>query len=61
MKLWKTNGGDKPWSKKSKPSRKMTLGSHEAIGVKWMFKIKKNAKGEVERYKVRLVSKGCKQ
>ncbi|RDY04652.1 hypothetical protein CR513_11616, partial [Mucuna pruriens] len=27
---------------------------HEAIGVKWVFKIKKNAKGEVERYKARL-------
>ena len=33
---------------------------HEAIGVKWVFKIKKNAKGEVERYKVRLVAKSYK-
>ncbi|RDX98977.1 hypothetical protein CR513_18057, partial [Mucuna pruriens] len=36
------------------------LKGHEAIGVKWMFKIKKNAKGEVERYKARLVAKGYK-
>jgi hypothetical protein len=28
------------------------------IGVKWIYKEKKNAKGEVERYEPRLVAKG---
>ncbi|GKV20502.1 hypothetical protein SLEP1_g30621 [Rubroshorea leprosula] len=34
---------------------------HAAIGVKWVFKEKKNSKGEVERYKARLMAKGHKQ
>ena len=34
---------------------------HQAIGVKWIFKTKRNAKGEVEKYKARLVTKGYKQ
>jgi len=33
----------------------------KSIGVKWVFKAKKNAKGEIERYKVRLVVKGYSQ
>jgi len=34
---------------------------HRAIGVKWVYKAKKNAHGEVERYKESLVDKGNKQ
>ncbi|KAJ7961274.1 Retrovirus-related Pol polyprotein from transposon TNT 1-94 [Quillaja saponaria] len=34
---------------------------HKAIGVKWVYKVKKNAKGEVEKYKMRLVAKGYAQ
>jgi hypothetical protein len=31
------------------------------IGVKWIYKEKKNVKGEVERYKARLVATGYNQ
>jgi hypothetical protein len=31
------------------------------MGVKWVYKTKKNEKGEVQRYKARLVAKGYKQ
>ena len=31
---------------------------NKAIGVTWVYKAKKNSKGEVKRYKARLVVKG---
>ena len=34
---------------------------HKAICVKWVYKAKKNSKGEVERHKARLVAKGYSQ
>ena len=34
---------------------------HKAIGVKWVYKAKKKAKGEVGRHKARLVAKGYSQ
>ena len=31
---------------------------HKVIGCKWIFKTKREAIGEIERYKVRLIVKG---
>ncbi|GJR08472.1 retrovirus-related pol polyprotein from transposon TNT 1-94 [Tanacetum coccineum] len=36
------------------------LKGQKAIGVKWVYKAKKNAKGKVEKYKARLLAKGDK-
>ena len=34
---------------------------HKAIGVKWVYKTKRNAKEEIERHEARLVAKGYSQ
>jgi Reverse transcriptase (RNA-dependent DNA polymerase) len=37
------------------------LVNHRVIGCKWVFKIKRKANGEIERYKAFLVTKGYNQ
>lgn len=34
---------------------------HKFIGLKWVYKLKKNTNGEVVKHKVRLVAKGYVQ
>lgn len=34
---------------------------HKAIGLKWVFKLKRNAEGEIVKHKARLVAKGYVQ
>ena len=43
------------WSLEDMPS------GHRAIGIKWVFKLKHNEKGEVVKHKARLVAKGYVQ
>ena len=43
------------WELETLPNGKKTT------RVKWVYKLKKNAKGEVEKYKARLVVKCCSQ
>ena len=33
----------------------------KSLGVKWIYKIKRNVFGEITRYKARLVAKGFRQ
>ena len=34
---------------------------HKVIGVEWVYKTKRNAKGEIKKHKARLVAKGYSQ
>ena len=43
------------WELKSLPKGKKT------IGVRWAYNERKNRKGEVQRYKERLITRGYKQ
>ena len=58
----KSHGGGDPVNSEDNTLELTTLPKdHRAIGVKWIYKTKKNVHREVERYKARLVSKGYKQ
>ena len=35
--------------------------NHKAIGLKWVFKVKKDPDGNITKYKARLVAKGYAQ
>lgn len=34
---------------------------YKDIGLKWIFKLKRNTNGEINKYKAKLVAKGCVQ
>ena len=60
--------GCKPWMKKLKLLKIMIHGiwlisqrKTNLIGVKWVYKTKLNEKGEIDRFKDRLVEKGFSQ
>ncbi|XP_073841217.1 uncharacterized protein [Musca autumnalis] len=46
---------NRTWSLVEKPAGK------NPIGCKWVFTVKKNKSGEIEKFKSRLVAKGCSQ
>nr|GFB90230.1 hypothetical protein [Tanacetum cinerariifolium] len=54
---------DSPLSSKKNDTWELTTlpKGQKTIGVKWVYKAKKKATGEVEKYKARLVAKGYKQ
>ncbi|KMQ85397.1 retrovirus-related pol polyprotein from transposon tnt 1-94 [Lasius niger] len=60
------------WAKAIEEEKKSLIENHtwtltplpegkKVLDTKWVFKTKRNASGEVERYKARLVARGCKQ
>jgi hypothetical protein len=46
---------NKTWSLVNLPA------GHKSIGLKWVFKLKRNAEGEIVKHKARLVAKGYVQ
>jgi hypothetical protein len=46
---------NKTWSPSSLPK------GHRAIGMKWVFKVKRDPAGNIVKYKARLVAKGYAQ
>lgn len=59
--LWHTTMLEELDSMKKNRVWSLVQASQKAIGCKWIFKTKRNAKGLVKRYKARLVAKGFTQ